>query len=164
MSVFLLAVTLLAQALAPAPSTVPPAPLNNGACMDSAAQVPQALQGAGQSAAVVRIDRVVSTADMLSGETIGFLYTRQDGSTWIGERSQAYMSAAASQAMNNVLGMFHLQGASTTQFPPARLYGVKTNYQQIFQVHVMQTGLDPLHIRFDPCVAWPQGRPLPQPG
>lgn len=137
--------------------------LNNGPCLDSAKAVPQALFGVGPTAAIVRIDKVVSTSTMIDGETIGYLYTRQDGTTWLGQRAQQYMSAADSAAINALFASTHLPGASTVQFPPARLYGVKTNYAEIFQVHLPEIAAGPLQVRLDPCVAWPDGTPLPAP-
>jgi hypothetical protein len=137
--------------------------LNNGACLDSAKSVPQGLFGTVQSSAIVKIDRVISTATMTDGETIGFLYTRQDGTTWLGQRKQLYMSGAGSAQINQVLSSTHMPGASITTFPPVRKYGVKTNYTEIFQVQIPATALDPLHIRLDPCVAWPASASLPSP-
>jgi hypothetical protein len=137
--------------------------LNNGACLDSLKSVPQGLFGTEPSSAIVKIDKVVSTATMTDGQTIGFLYTRQDGTTWLSQRSQPYMSGAASTQMNLVLGATHLPNANVSAFPPVRRYGVKTNYNEIFQVNIPTTALDPLHIRLDSCVAWPDGTPLPNP-
>jgi hypothetical protein len=137
--------------------------LNNGACLDSIKAVPQGLFGADQSAAIVKIDKVVSTATMTDGEIIGYLYTRQDGTTWLGQRKQQYMSGADSAQINQVLASTHLPTSTTTAFPPVRKYGVRTYYTEIFQVQIPAASLDPLHIRLDPCVAWPAGTPLPNP-
>ncbi|HLI94879.1 MAG TPA: hypothetical protein VKT72_02205 [Candidatus Baltobacteraceae bacterium] len=135
--------------------------LNNGACLDSIKSVPQGLFGAEQSSAVVKIDKVVSTATMTDGEILGYLYTRQDGTTWLGQRRQPYMSGADSAQINQVLGSTHMPNSTTVSFPPVRKYGVKTNYAEIFQVQIPATAMDPLHIRLDPCVEWPEGTPLP---
>ncbi|HET9096218.1 MAG TPA: hypothetical protein VFN37_06125 [Candidatus Baltobacteraceae bacterium] len=137
--------------------------LNNGACLDSVKSVPQGLFGSEQSAAVVKIDKVVSTATWTDGETIGYLYTRQDGTTWLGQRRQDYMSAASSSQINQVLASTHMPNSSMSAFPPVRKYGVRTNYTEIFQVQIPATAMDPLHIRLDPCVAWPAGMALPNP-
>jgi hypothetical protein len=137
--------------------------LNNGACLDSVKSVPQGLFGSEPSSAIVKIDKVVSTATMTDGDVIGFLYTRQDGTTWLGQRRQQYMSGAASTQINQVLASTHMPNADIWSFPPVRKYGVKTNYTEIFQVHIPVTGMDPLHIRLDSCVAWPEGTPLPTP-
>jgi hypothetical protein len=137
--------------------------LNNGACLDSIKSVPQGLFGAEQSAAIIKIDKVVSTATMTDGQIIGYLYTRQDGTTWLGQRRQQYMSGAASAQMNQVLSSTHMPSSNTWQFPPVRKYGVKTNYTEIFQVQIPTTAMDPLHIRLDPCVAWPAETALPNP-
>jgi hypothetical protein len=94
---------------------------------------------------------------------IGYLYTRQDGTTWLGQRRQEFMSAADSQAINAVFSSTHMPTATITQFPPVRKFGVKTNYTEIFQVQIPVTAMDPLHIRLDPCVAWPVGMALPNP-
>jgi hypothetical protein len=137
--------------------------LNNGACLDSIKSVPQGLFGNEQSAAIIKIDKVVSTASMTDGQIIGYLYTRQDGTTWLGQRHQEYMSGAASSEMNQVLSSTHMPNSNTWQFPPIRKYGVKTNYTEIFQVQIPSTAMDPLHIRLDPCVAWPAETALPNP-
>ena len=137
--------------------------LNNGACLDSIKSVPQGLFGSEQSAAIVKIDKVVSTATMTDGQIIGYLYTRQDGTTWLGQRHQQYMSGAASAEINQVLSSSHMPNSNVWEFPPIRKYGVKTNYTEIFQVHIPATAMDPLHIRLDSCVAWPDGAALPNP-
>lgn len=157
---------LVAQA-SPAPAMPPSAPspavLNNGACLDSPKAVPQGLFGTDRTSAIVRIDKVVSTSTMIGGETVGYLYTRADGTTWLGQRAQQYMSAADSDAINQVLQSTHLPGATITTFPPVRKFGVKTNYTEIFQVKVPSTALEPLQVRLDPCVVWPPSNPLPNP-
>jgi hypothetical protein len=137
--------------------------LNNGACLDSNKSVPQGLFGGDPSAAIVKIDRVVSTATMTEGEIIGYVYTRQDGTTWLGQRRQDFMSGADSAQINQVLASTHLPSSAVTAFPPVRKYGVRTNYTEIFQVQIPAASLDPLHIRLDPCVEWPAGSPLPSP-
>ena len=149
--------------VAQTPAAAAPAVLNNGACMDSPKSVPQALFGTDSSSAIVKIDKVVSTQSLIDNQVIGYLYTRQDGSTWLGQRKQEYMSSADSAAINALFASTHMPGASTTQFPPVREYGVKTNYTEIFQVKIPGTALDPLHVRLDPCVAWPTGMALPNP-
>lgn len=151
---------LVAEAPAPAPASVV---LNNGACLDSVKSVPQALFGSDSGSTIVKIDKIVSTASFIDGEVIGYLYTRQDGSTWLGQRKQEFMSAADSQAINTVFSSTHLPTATVTQFPPVRRFGVKTNYTEIFQVQIPATAMDPLHIRLDPCVVWPAGVALPNP-
>jgi hypothetical protein len=152
--------SLVAEAPAPAAA---PVVLNNGACLDSVKSVPQALFGSDSTSTIVKIDKVVSTASFIDGEVIGYLYTRQDGTTWLGQRKQEFMSAADSQAINAVFGSTHMPTATVTQFPPVRRFGVKTNYTEIFQVQIPATAMDPLHIRLDPCVAWPAGVALPNP-
>ncbi len=155
------AVTTALQSLvaeAPVTSTVV---LNNGACLDSVKSVPQTLFGSDSGSAIVKIDKVVSTSTLIDGEVIGYLYTRQDGTTWLGQRKQEYMSAADSQAVNAVFSSTHMPSAAVTQFPPIRKFGVKTNYTEIFQVQIPTTAMDPLRIRLEPCVAWPAGMALP---
>lgn len=137
--------------------------LNNGACLDSAKSVPQGLFGTDPTSAIVKIDKVTSTATMTDGEIIGYLYTRQDGTTWLGQRKQQYMSGEDSAQVNQVLSSTHMPRATIVTFPPVRKYGVKTNYTEIFQVQIPATAMDPLHIRLDPCVAWPADTPLPSP-
>jgi len=137
--------------------------LNNGPCLDSIKSVPQGLFGTDPTSAIVKIDKLVSTSSMMDGEIIGYVYMRQDGTTWLGQRKQEYMSAAGSQALNAVFASTHMPNATVTQFPPVRLYGVRTNYAEIFQVNVPSSALDPLHVRLDPCIAWPAGATLPNP-
>lgn len=152
--------SLVAQTGVPAAA---PLVLNNGACLDSLKAVPQGLFGTDPTSAIVKIDKIVSTSTFIYGEVLGYLYTRQDGTTWLGQRKQQYMSAADSQAINAVFASTHLPNATITQFPPVRKYGVKTNYTEIFQVQLPSGALDPLHVRLDPCVAWPAGMALPHP-
>jgi hypothetical protein len=151
--------SLVAEAPAPSSAVV----LNNGACLDSVKSVPQALFGSDTGSTIVKIDKVVSTSSLIDGEVIGYVYTRQDGTTWLGQRKQDFMSAADSQAINAVFASTHMPTATITQFPPVRRFGVKTNYTEIFQVQIPATAMDPLHIRLDPCVAWPTGVALPNP-
>jgi len=160
----------LAQAPPPPPppitagSTLPADILNNGACMDSPRAVPLALQPpAVRSMQIVRIDKVVSTSSMMPGEVIGYLYTLQDGTTWLGQRTSDYMSAADATAINQVLASTHQPGQQISAFPPQMRLGVATKYQQFFRVTIPAAALESLNIRLDPCVAWPAGRPLPDP-
>lgn len=169
MLTFVFAVTTALQSLVAQTSAAQPVPpasavvLNNGACLDSIKSVPQALFGSDSGSTIVKIDKVVSTSSYIDGEVIGYLYTRQDGTTWLGQRRQDYMSSADSQAINAVFASTHMPAATITQFPPVTRFGVKTNYTEIFQVQVPTTALDALHIRLDPCVAWPSGVALPNP-
>lgn len=157
-------ITALQSLVAQAPAALSaPAVLNNGACLDSIKAVPQGLFGSDPTSAIVKIDKVVSTSSFINGEIIGYLYTRQDGTTWLGQRKQDYMSSADSQAVNAVFSSTHLPGATITEFPPVRKFGVKTNYTEVFQVNLPQGALDPLHVRLEPCVAWPSGMALPNP-
>jgi hypothetical protein len=148
----------------PAPAAAMPAAvdtLNNGACMDSPRSVPLALQPpAVRSQQIVRIDRVVSTQTNLN-EVIGFLYTLQDGSTWLGQRTPDYMSGADARAINQVLASTHLPDQAISAFPPRMRYGVSTKFTEYFRVQIPPGSLDGLRIRIDPCVAWPAGRDLP---
>ena len=143
---------------------VPGETLNNGPCMDSPRAVPQVLQPpAVRSMQIVRVDKIVSTATLLQNETIGFLYTLEDQSTWIGQRTPDYMSPANARAMNQVLASTHLPDQAVTAFPPQTKLGVATKYQQYFKVQLPATAYGALKIRLDPCVAWPAGRDLPDP-
>ena len=146
-----------------APAAAVPMLLNNGPCLDSFESVPHGLFGGDPTSAIVRIDKVVSTATMTQGEIVGYLYTRQDGTTWLSQRHQQYMSAADSEQANQILSSTHMPSATVTTFPPVRRFGVKTNYQEIFQVQIPQSALNPLHIEIAPCVAWPPGAALPNP-
>ncbi|MDE2481613.1 MAG: hypothetical protein KGN02_05450 [bacterium] len=156
------------------PTSPPPAPLaasvpdaqtlNNGACMDSPRAVPLVLQPpAVRSQQIVRIDKVVSLQSNLENEVIGYLYTLQDGSMWLGQRTPDYMSAADARAINQVLSSTHMPDQPLSAFPPTMKYGVATKYQQFFRVQIPQAALAGLQIRLDACVAWPAGRSLPDP-
>ena len=139
-------------------------PLENGACLDSLRPVPKVLQApVTRAMQIVRIDEVVSTATMTPNEIIGFLYTLQDGSTWLGQRTADYQSAAEATAINRVLASTHVPGYTVSEFPPKSVYGVPTKHPQIFRVNVPQDALGPLQIQMAPCVVWPPTRPLPDP-
>lgn len=141
------------------------APLNGGPCLDSSRGVPQSLQEPHTAAMqVVRIDKVVAETAMIQGQVIGFLYTLHDGTTWLAQRHQDYMSAADARLSNLVLGIAHMPADTVTQFPPVRRFGVKTNYQEFFRVSIPAGALDPLRVKLVPCVVWPTGRDLPDPG
>ncbi len=141
-----------------------PDTLNTGPCMDSTRAVPQVLQAPIVNATqIVRIDKLVSTASNMQNETIGFLYTLQDGSTWLGQRSADYMSPAGARAINRVLASTHMPDQTVSAFPPTMKYGVATKYQQFFKVQIPATALDPLQVQLVSCVAWPAGRALPDP-
>jgi hypothetical protein len=158
----LLQPTVVAQ-VPPAGSTGP-AVFNQGACLDSERAVPQVLQPPViRSLQVVRIDKVVSTTTMTSGEVIGFLYTTQDNSTWLGQRSTQYLSPAQAAQINQVLAATHAPGTTTTEFPPQSRYGVSTKYQQFFKVQIPPNSMAPLRIELQPCVVWPSGQQLPDP-
>lgn len=158
------AATLIAQ-VTPAPVSPMAMPaLNNGPCLDSPRAVPLALQPpAVRSMQIVRIDKVVSTTAMLQNETIGYLYTLQDGSTWLGQRSPDYMSAAAAGAINQVLASTHLPAQPIKAFPKQTKMGVATKFQQYFKVNVPAAAAGGLQIEMVPCVAWPAGMTLPDP-
>lgn len=139
-------------------------PLENGACLDSLRTVPKVLQPpVSRAMQVVRIDLVLSTATMMPGEIVGFLYTTADGSTWLGQRTADYQSAADATAINQVLAATHVPGYSVTGFPPRDVYGVPTKHPQLFRVQIPPAAYGPLRIQFAACVAWPPGRPLPDP-
>ena len=150
--------------LAQASPALPADILNNGACMDSPRSVPLALQPpAVRSMQIVRIDKVVSTSSMMPGEVIGYLYTLQDGTTWLGQRTSDYMSGADARAINQVLASTHQPDQQITAFPPQTKLGVATKYQQFFRVTIPAAALSNLDIELDSCVAWPTGRALPDP-
>ncbi|MHB8140658.1 MAG: hypothetical protein ACYDA5_03255 [Vulcanimicrobiaceae bacterium] len=136
---------------------------NNGPCLDSR-PVPKVLQPPiTQPMQIVGIEKVVSTATMTQGEVIGFLYTLADGTTWFGQRAQQYMSAADAGQANQVLASTHLPSDPVTAFPPQTKYGVKTKYQEFFQVRIPAAALAPLQVSLESCVAWPANQPLPDP-
>jgi hypothetical protein len=139
-------------------------PLENGSCLDSLRAVPKVLQPpVSRAMQIVRIDLVRSTATMMPGEIVGFLYTTQDGATWLGQRTSAYQSAADATAINHVLAATHAPGYNVSTFPPTTEYGVPMKHSQVFRVQIPPDALAPLEIRFEPCVIWPPGRPLPDP-
>ncbi|HEY9086135.1 MAG TPA: hypothetical protein VIN40_09425 [Candidatus Tyrphobacter sp.] len=166
----LLAPLSIAQA-APPPSTQPSPPaapqaatLNNGPCLDSPRAVPHVLQEpVVRQMQVVRVDRVASTATMTRDEIIGFLYTTADGTTWLGQRTPEYMSAEDARQINRVLVSTRLSPLEPSAFPKTTEYGVPIHTEQFFRVQIPETALEPLRIRIEPCVAWPEGRPLPDP-
>ncbi|HVR47843.1 MAG TPA: hypothetical protein VMT95_14520 [Candidatus Binatia bacterium] len=161
--------TTLASTVAQAPPPAPPVvaaqpPLEDGACLDSARAVPQVLQPpVSRAMQIVRIDQVVSTATMMPGAIIGFLYTTQNGTTWLGERSTEYTSPATATAINTVLAATHVATKNITSFPPQSRYGVATKYAQFFPVRIPPDAFGPLRISLAPCVIWPPGRALPDP-
>jgi hypothetical protein len=165
---FLLA-TLAATVAQLPPPEGPPAmaaqqPLGSGACLDSARAVPQVLQPpVARAMQIVRIDQVVSTATMMPGEIIGFLYTTADGSTWLAQRSAQYLSPADATAINLVLAATHLPNENVTEFPPASRYGVATKYPRYFRVRLVPGAMNTLRFQLLPCVVWPPGRTLPDP-
>lgn len=112
---------------------------------------------------IVRIDKIVSTASYTKDETVAFLYTLQDGSTWLGQRTSDYMSGADARISNQILASTHLPDQPMTAFPPQMKYGVSTKYQQYFKISLPQAALAGLAVRLEPCVAWPAGRELPDP-
>jgi hypothetical protein len=139
-------------------------PLQEGACLDSARAVPQVLAApVSRGMQIVRIDQVVSTATMMPGEIIGFLYTTQNGTTWLGERSTDYLSPAGATAINTVLAATHVAAKNIASFPPQSRYGVATKYAQFFAVRIPPDAFGPLRITLAPCIAWPPGRALPDP-
>ncbi len=106
-----------------------------GPCLDSARMVPKVIAPpVSRATQIVRIDQVLSTATMTPGAVIGFLYTTQDGSTWLGERTTQYMSPANATEINQVLAATHTSTKNVTQFPPESRYGVATKYPQLFAV------------------------------
>ncbi len=146
----------------PAPATADV--LNTGPCLDSPRSVPAVLQlPAVRATQIVRIDKIVATSTLLQGEVIGFLYTLQDGTTWLGERTPDYMSAAGARAINLVLASTHMPSQAISAFPPTMRFGVATHYQEFFRVEIPPTADQGLRIEIDPCVAWPAARQLPDP-
>lgn len=170
-STLVLAMNLqVAQVPAPAPNVAPAAPPTTqyidtrGPCLESAKQVPNVLdQPVERASEIVRIDKVISTATYTPNQIIGFLYTRQDGKTYLGMRAPQYTSPASAQELNGVLASTHAPGISETEFPPQTRLGVKTGYSQFFEVKIPGGAMDPLGIRLESCVVWPPTRPLPDP-
>jgi hypothetical protein len=139
-------------------------PLQDGPCLDSSRSVPRVLAApVSRAMQIVRIDQVLSTATMTPGEIIGFLYTTQDGSTWLGERTAQYLSPADAHAINMVLAATHLPGQNVNDFPPETRYGVPTKLPQLFRVSIPPDAFGPLRVQLAPCVVWPPDRPLPDP-
>ena len=149
---------------AQAPAATMPQPLQNGACLDSLRAVPKVVQSpVSRAMQIVRIDQVVSTATMIPGEIIGFLYTTQDGSTWLGQRTSDYQSAADATAINRVLAATHVPGNNVTGFPPDE------RLRRADQISADLPGPGPARRAraaadsMAPCVVWPSDRPLPDP-
>jgi hypothetical protein len=139
-------------------------PLESGACLDSPRSVPKALvTPVSRGVQLVRIDQIVSTATMTAGEVVGFLYTTQDGTTWLGQRSAYYMSPADATSINAVLASTHLPREPYSEFPPQTRYGVPTRAPHYLRVSIPPDALRALRVAIAPCVAWPAGRPLPDP-
>jgi hypothetical protein len=164
----LISALILAQASNPA-ATPSPAPAGyvdtRGPCLDSAKGVPSVVDVPNsRDGEVVRIDKVISQATYTPNEVIGFLYTRQDGKTYLGTRTVQYTSPASAQELNAVLASTHAPGISQTEFPPQTRLGVPTKFTQFFEVRIPPDARTALQIRLDPCVIWPAGRPLPDPG
>lgn len=127
--------------------------------MDSVKQVPYNLGWPlDRTTQVVRIDKIVSTSSMTPQEVLGFLYTRQDGATLAGTRSSRYMSAVSWSVMNQVLASTHAPSVTQTAFSQ------KANGNEFLKVNIPADAMGALNIRLEPCVAWPQGRPLPDVG
>jgi hypothetical protein len=72
------------------------------------------------------------------------------------------MSAADAKAINSVLSSSHV-GPQISGFPPQTKMGIPTKYEQFFLVNLFPELVARLQIRIDPCVAWPPGKPLPDP-
>lgn len=163
---FILSVILVAQGYpAPGQAAVPEqgTPLQNGPCLDSR-PVPAVLQQPLiRGNQITRIDKVESTATMMPGEVIGYLYSLADGTEWLGQREDIYMSAAAATQINTVLSSTHMPGNNVSKFPPQMKHGVATKYTQFYQVQIPQTAMNSLRIQLVECVVWPGGRPLPDP-
>ncbi len=146
------------------PASVYPELLNNGPCLDSVRSVPHVLQEpVVRQMQIVRIDRLVSTNTMTLDNTIGFLYTTEDGTTWLGQRMPDYMSAANARQINHVLAATRVSPIEPQAFPAQMRYGVPVRAEQFFRVQIPERALEPLRIRIVRCVEWPQGRPLPDP-
>jgi hypothetical protein len=161
------------QPAPPPPGAMPPEapappmsaqPLENGPCLDSLRAVPKVIMApVSSSAQIVRIDMVLSTATMTPNEVIGFLYTTQDGGTWLGQRTSDFQSAADATAINRVLAATHVAGYEVVGFPKKDVYGVPTKHPQLFRVQIPSNAYEPLRITLQPCVVWPSGRQLPDP-
>ncbi|PZR59715.1 MAG: hypothetical protein DLM50_01005 [Candidatus Meridianibacter frigidus] len=160
------AILLASLQIAQVPASNPTSSVidTRGPCLDSAKQVPNVVgDPPDRSSEILRIDRVVSTATFMPNEVIGFVYTRQDGKTFLGMRAAQYTSPASAAALNAVLASTHAPSVAETAFPPQTKLGVKTGYAAFFEVRLPAQALAALQIRTEPCVAWPLGRPLPEP-
>jgi hypothetical protein len=161
---FVLAVLGITVAQMPPQPPLSQPPIESGACLDSPRPVPKVLmKPVARNMQLTRIDEVVSTSTMMSGQTIGFLYTTADGGTWLGQRTSVYMSAANATAINAVLASTHVMGVANNEFPPQSRYGKPTGYPQYFRVQIPPSALSALRVELIPCVVWPTTRPLPDP-
>jgi hypothetical protein len=160
------------QTQTPPPSTITASPvaddaipaLNNGPCLDSPRAVPHVLQEpVVREMQIMRIDKVISTYSMTPDEIIGFIYVTHDGTDWLGQRTSDYMSAVNAREINKVLASTRLSPMEPSSFPPTMRLGVPIRSEQFFRVQIPQAAWRPLHIRIETCVAWPEGRSLPDP-
>jgi hypothetical protein len=173
LSVMLLLASLTSAVAQAPPPEAPPAaatmpiqqpPLEDGPCLDSLRSVPKVVAApVSRAMQIVRIDQVVSTATMTPGEVIGFLYTTEDGSTWLGQRTADYQSAAEATEINRVLAATHEASSAVKGFPPTSRYGVPTKKPEIFRIEMPPSAYSPLRVALVPCIAWPSTRPLPDP-
>ncbi|MBV9736657.1 MAG: hypothetical protein JO177_00695 [Candidatus Eremiobacteraeota bacterium] len=135
-----------------------------GPCLDSPKSVPNVLGDPFErTSEVVRIDKIVSTRTLMPNEVIGFLYTRQDGKTYLGTRTAQYTSPASAAQLNAVLASTHNSDVKETAFPPQTRLGVKTSGPPFLGVKIPANAWEPLGIRIDPCVSWPSSSALPDP-
>jgi len=164
MMILATAALLLGSAqIAQAPTAPSQTIANRGPCLDSPKQVPNVIgQPFARESEIVRIDMVVSTRTFMPNEVIGFLYTRQDGQTYLGTRTTPYTSPAGAAQLNAVLASTHTPGTKT-EFPPETRMGVKTKGPPFMAVHIPSSSWGPLAIQVAPCVSWPSGAALPDP-
>jgi len=154
----------VAQQPPPATTTTAQQIDSRGPCLESPKQVPNVVgEPSERSSEVVRIDRVVSTRTYMPNQVIGFLYTRQDGKTFLGTRAAQYTSPASAAQLNAVLSSTHAASSTLTSFPPQTRLGVKTSGPPFLEVKIPAAAWAPLAIRLDPCVSWPASSPLPDP-
>ena len=73
------------------------------------------------------------------------------------------MSPADATGINRVLAATHISTKNVTAFPPQSRYGVATKYPQFLRCESRRMSFGALRIKLAPCVAWPAGRPLPDP-
>lgn len=150
---------LLVLILAGTPTPLPIA--NGGRCLDSGKWIPMNLGlPADYTSDVVRTDKLVTTVDNLGGRILGFIYTREDGKTYFGARSNANMTPAMYPVLDEFLKVTAPKGLTQPERDERQLYRNDNGAAQ-YRVELNAHLLDSLNLQLEPCLAWPKDVPLP---